>query len=431
MRMRPLVWIALSLALAVRIDAQRSPGDASAGSVTAIRAGMLIDPEKGSAARNQVILVQNGRILEVGTEVRIPVDARVIDLSAHAVLPGLFDAHTHLCLDVNLARDAGSYFFTTLSDPDSFRAIQGVVNARAMLDAGFTTVRDVGNEGNFACSSVRVAIDRGMIDGPTMFNAGRIIAPYGGQFHLQPDKPGLGQPEYFFADTRDELRKAVRENIHFGARVIKIVVDDQRYIYSVDDIRFVVDEAAAAGLKVAAHVWTAAGAHNAVAAGVATLEHLNGVTDEDLDVAKRNGIVAVFTPFPEAALRQMRGADEARTEYAQEIDRLRSARRRGVTVAFGTDAITELPAMTRGTTAIQWIDSYTAAGFTPAELVASMTTIAARALGIEKERGAIRPQMAADLVATAGNPLDDIAALKRVEFVMKDGRVVKHQPGVK
>src|SRR5688500_14935493 len=330
MRMRPLVWIALSLALAVRIDAQRSPGDASAGSVTAIRAGMLIDPETGSAARNQVILVQNGRILEVGTEVRIPVDARVIDLSAHTVLPGLFDAHTHLCLAVNLARDAGSYFFTTLSDPDSFRAIQGVVNARAMLDAGFTTVRDVGNEGNFACSSVRVAIDRGMIDGPTMFNAGRIIAPYGGQFHLQPDKPGLGQPEYFFADTRDELRKAVRENIHFGARVIKIVVDDQRYIYSVDDIRFVVDEAAAAGLKVAAHVWTAAGAHNAVAAGVATLEHLNGVTDEDLDVAKRNGIVAVFTPFPEAALRQMRGADEARTEYAQEIDRLRSARRRGV-----------------------------------------------------------------------------------------------------
>ena len=431
MRMRPLVWIALSLALAVRIDAQRSPGDASAGSVTAIRAGMLIDPEKGSAARNQVILVQNGRILEVGTEVRIPVDARVIDLSAHTVLPGLFDAHTHLCLDVNLARDAGSYFFTTLSDPDSFRAIQGVVNARAMLDAGFTTVRDVGNEGNFACSSVRVAIDRGMIDGPTMFNAGRIIAPYGGQFHLQPDKPGLGQPEYFFADTRDELRKAVRENIHFGATVIKIVVDDQRYIYSVDDIRFVVDEAAAAGLKVAAHVWTAAGAHNAVAAGVATLEHLNGVTDEDLDVAKRNGIVAVFTPFPESALRQMRGADEARTEYAQEIDRLRSARRRGVTVAFGTDAITELPAMTRGTTAIQWIDSYTAAGFTPAELVASMTTIAARALGIEKERGAIRPQMAADLVATAGNPLDDIAALKRVEFVMKDGRVVKNQPGVK
>jgi imidazolonepropionase-like amidohydrolase len=431
MRMRPLVWIALSLALAVRIDAQRSPGDASAGSVTAIRAGMLIDPETGSAARNQVILVQNGRILEVGTEVRIPVDARVIDLSAHTVLPGLFDAHTHLCLAVNLARDAGSYFFTTLSDPDSFRAIQGVVNARAMLDAGFTTVRDVGNEGNFACSSVRVAIDRGMIDGPTMFNAGRIIAPYGGQFHLQPDKPGLGQPEYFFADTRDELRKAVRENIHFGARVIKIVVDDQRYIYSVDDIRFVVDEAAAAGLKVAAHVWTAAGAHNAVAAGVATLEHLNGVTDEDLDVAKRNGIVAVFTPFPEAALRQMRGADEARTEYAQEIDRLRSARRRGVTVAFGTDAITELPAMTRGTTAIQWIDSYTAAGFTPAELVASMTTIAARALGIEKERGAVRPQMAADLVATAGNPLDDIAALKRVEFVMKDGRVVKHQPGVK
>jgi imidazolonepropionase-like amidohydrolase len=430
MRMLPLALVSVLLSLSFHVDAQRVEG-IDASQVVAIRAGALIDPDKGTAERNQIILVQNGRITDVGAGVRIPAGARVVDLSQHTVLPGLFDAHTHLCLDVNIRRDAGSYFLTTLRDPDSFRAVQGVVNARAMLDAGFTTVRDVGNEGNFACSSVRAAIDRGMIDGPTMLNAGRIIAPYGGQFHLQPDKPGLGQPEYFFADTRDELRKGVRENIHFGARLIKIVVDDQQYIYSVDDIRFVVEEAAAAGVKVAAHVWTRAGAHNAIAAGVATLEHLNGVSDEDLDTAKQKGIVAVFTPFPEQALLQMRSPADARAEYAQEIDRLRSARQRGVTVAFGTDVITELPGMTRGTTAMQWIDSYVAAGFKPAELLASMTTIAARALGIEQQRGAIRPQMAADIIATAGNPLDDVAALKQVEFVMKEGKVVKSPPSVK
>jgi imidazolonepropionase-like amidohydrolase len=418
----PLLLASLVLVLSFPVDAQRTDGS---GQTVAIRAGALIDPDKGTAEKNQIILVQGGRISEVGPAVRIPPGARVVDLSQHTVLPGLFDAHTHLCLDMNVRRDAGSYFLTTLRDPDSFRAVQGVVNARAMLDAGFTTVRDVGNEGNFACSSVRNAIDQDMIDGPTLLNAGRIIAPYGGQFQLQPDKPTLGQPEYFFADTRDELRKAVRENIHFGARVIKIVVDDQQYIYSVDDIRFVVEEAAAAGLKVAAHVWTRAGAHNAIAAGVATLEHLNGVADDDLDAARRKGIVAVFTPGPEAALQQFRSADAAREEFAQQIDRLRSARQRGVAVAFGTDVITQLPGMTRGMTAIQWIDSYVAAGFTPSDLLASMTTVASRALGIEKERGAIRAGMAADIIATAGSPLADVAALKRVEFVMKNGKIVK------
>src|SRR5262245_51168054 len=114
-----------------------------------------------------------------------------------------------------------------------------------MLEAGFTTVRDVGNEGNYACSSVRQAIGAGLVAGPTMLTAGRIIAPYGGQFRLQPDRRDLAEPEYFSADTHDEMRKAIRENIHYGATVIKIVVDDQRYIYSEEDIRYIVAEAAA------------------------------------------------------------------------------------------------------------------------------------------------------------------------------------------
>ena len=388
---------------------------------------MLIDPEGDNASTNQTIVVENGIITAVGPNAPAPPGASMIDLSRSVVLPGLFDAHTHLCMDVNLDRDAGSYFYTTLRDPDSYRAIEGVVNARAMLDAGFTTVRDVGNEGNFACVSVRMAIEQGKVAGPTMVTAGRILAPYGGQFHLQPDKPELAEPEYFFADTRDEMLKGVRENVHFGARVIKIVVDDQPYIYSADDIRFIVEEAAKAGLKVAAHVWTRQGAHNAAAAGVASLEHLQAIADDDLEVVKRNGMTAVFTPFPMASLQQFRTPERAKADYDQQMDRLRAARRIGVSIAFGTDAIVELPGMNHGTTAIQWIDSYTTAGFSPRDILRVMTTNAAKLLGVDKERGTIRPRMAADIVATDGNPLQDINALKRITFVMKDGRVVKER----
>jgi len=393
-----------------------------------VRAGLLIDPETGTAARNQTVAIANGKITAVGATVAAPAGASVIDLSQYSVLPGLFDAHAHLCMDLDVRRDAGNYFYTTLQDPDSYRAIQGVVNARSMLDAGFTTVRDVGNEGNFACTSVRRAIDAGKVEGPTLLNAGRIVAPFGGQFQLQPNRRDLAAPEYYFADTRDEMRKAVRENIHFGARLIKIAVDDQRYIYSEDDLRFIVAEAAAAGVRVAAHVWTRAGAHNAAAAGVATLEHLNGVADEDLEVAKRNGSVAVFTPFPLSALQQFRAPGDAEAEFATELDRLRAGRRIGIPIAFGTDAIFELPALSRGETAVQWIDSYVTAGLTPPEIVRAMTTTAASALGVDKERGAIRAGMFADIVATTGNPLTDVLALKQVRFVMKNGRVVKAPP---
>jgi imidazolonepropionase-like amidohydrolase len=419
------VFLAASVAVLASFvaTAQTRPPDPS---TFVIRAGTLIDPETGAAASNQTIVVEAGKITAAGSKVDAPAGATEVDLSGQAVMPGLFDAHTHLCMDVNVTRDAGSYFLTTLQDSIADRAVQGVVNARSMLEAGFTTVRDVGNEGRYACVSVRNAIDRGALEGPTMITAGRIIAPYGGQFHLQPDRPELAEPEYFFADSRDEMRKAVRENVHYGARVIKIVVDDQPYIYSEDDIRFIVGEAAKAGVKVAAHVWTRAGAHNAAAAGVASLEHLNGITDDDLKLAKRNGVTAVFTPMPQAFLQQFRfGEDAAKEEFATEIDRLRSGARIGIPIAFGSDAILELPGMTRGVTTIQWVDCYTAAGLAPKDILRAMTTTAAKLFGVDKERGAIKPQMAADIIAMPGNPLDDISALKRVSFVMKNGRIIK------
>jgi imidazolonepropionase-like amidohydrolase len=417
--------LAIPIALLVVATAAAVQNPPAAPPRTVIRAGRLIDPETGSAAANRTIVIENGKVASIAGAGDVPAGTEIIDLGTYTVLPGLFDAHAHLCLDVDLRKDAGSYLNTTLRDPNSYRAIQGTVHARSMLDAGFTTVRDVGNEGNYACVSVRRAIDSGFIAGPTMLTAGRIIAPYGGQFTLQPDRRDLGEPEYFFADTRDEMRKAIRENVHYGASVIKIVVDDQRYIYSEEDIRFIVAEAAAAGLKVAAHVWTGPGAHNAAAAGVATLEHLNGVSDEDLALAKRNGVIAVLTPFPEDMLQLFRSAEGARQEYAEEIDRLKSAHRQGVPIAFGTDAIFEAAGSSRGETTMRWIDSYVAAGIPPKDLLRAMTATAARALGVERERGSLRAGMAADIIATPGNPLEDVQTLKHVAFVMKNGRVVR------
>lgn len=389
--------------------------------VTAIKAGRLVDTAAGTVSAAQTILVEKGLITAIGSNVAIPPGAKVIDLTQSVVLPGLFDMHTHLCMDVNQRRDNGSnYYFTTLLDPDSFRSIQGVMNARTMLESGFTTVRDIGNEGNYACSSLRRAVERGMVPGPTIWNAGRIIAPYGGQFQMQQDKPKLGEPEYFYADTRDEMVKGIRENIHYGALVIKIVVDDQQYIYSVEDIKFMIDEAGRAGLKLAAHCWTRQGAHNAAAAGVASIEHGFDMTDEDLQLAKRNGVVLVGTDYLALASNPR--------DHAQWVDRLKRAYRIGVTMAYGTDVILEHEGQTRGTEAISGIDPWVEAGIPAKALLQAMTINAARLLGVEARRGTLAKGMAADIIAVPENPLDNVNTLKKVSFVMKNGQVIKQSP---
>ncbi len=363
------------------------------------------------------------KIEAVGPNVAIPAGARVIDLSKSTVMPGLFDAHTHLCMTVKKERDGNNYYITTLLDPTPYRAIEGVANARDMLAAGFTSVRDVGNAGNYADTALREAIERGLVPGPTMINAGRIIAPYGGQFHLQPEKQDLATPEYAFADTRDEMLKAIRENIHYGATVIKIVVDDQKYIYSVDDIKFMVAEAHRDGLKLAAHCWTHDGGHNAAEAGVASIEHGEMMTNEDLQLAKKNHVVLVGTDFTESAAREAGFPDL----HAVFVDRLKRAYQLGVTMAFGTDVIWTVPGETRGTLAAEYVNSWVEAGVPAKDTLQAMTINAARLLGVDHERGAIKPGLAADIIATPQNPLENIQAVRKVSFVMKDGSVFKNQ----
>src|SRR5215813_1395959 len=180
--------------------------------ITVIKAGKLVDPETGVVTANQIILVEGQTIKAVGADLKIPENATVIDLSKQTVLPGMFDAHAHLCMSTRRRLDNGNYFFTTLLDTNAYRALQGAANARSMLEHGFTTVRDIGNAGNYADTALRNAIEDGLVPGPTVVNAGRIIAPYGGQYHgIPPERADITIPEYLYADTPDEMRKAVRE----------------------------------------------------------------------------------------------------------------------------------------------------------------------------------------------------------------------------
>ena len=399
--------------------------------VTAIRAGQLVDPASGAVARDQVIVVENGKITAVGpaASTAVPPNAAIVDLSKRTVMPGFFDAHTHLCLNLETQEGAGlpallrALLAATAIETTAYRSIEGVANARDMLRAGFTTVRDVGNAGNYADTALRRAIEDGLIPGPTVINAGRIIGPYGGQYHgIPPERPDIAIPEYIYADTPDEIRKAVRQNVAFGAKVIKIAVDDQPYLYSVDDVKTFVREAAAAGVRVAAHCATDEGSRVAAEGGVASVEHAYRATTPTLQLMKAKGVYLVGTDFTKQASKAM-GMDEY---HGWVVDRLKRAYQVGVPVAFGTDVVFVKPGETRGTLSIEFITSFVEAGVAPKLILQAMTTNAAKLLGVEKERGAIAPGMAADIVATPDNPLDDIDTVRHVAFVMKDGKVIRN-----
>ena len=393
--------------------------------VVDVKAGRLVDPEAGTVARDQIIVIEQGRIRSVGREV--PASAEVIDLSRATVMPGLFDAHTHLCLDIKLPNEGlegvlRTLLAATLLDTTAHRALVGAQMAREMLEAGFTTVRDVGNAGNYADTALRLAIEEGRVTGPTVINAGRIIGPFGGQYHhLQPERPDLGEPEYLYADNPEEMRRAVRQNALFGAKVIKIAVDDQPYLYSVEDVRTLVEEAARARLKVAAHCATDAGARIATEGGVASVEHGYRASAETLALMKKKGTVLVGTDFTREQAHAM-GMDPY---HGLVVERLKRAVAAGTTMAYGTDVIMSLPGHTRGTLSMQTVDSFLEAGVPAKTLLQAMTVNAARLLGVDKERGSIRPGQAADLVATPEDPLENPKTLQHVVFVMKAGRIVR------
>jgi imidazolonepropionase-like amidohydrolase len=397
--------------------------------VTAIRAGQLVDPATGTTARDQIILVEGGRITAVGSAVPVPKDAVVIDLSKRTVLPGFFDVHTHLCLNLETQGGQGlpallrSLLAATAIETTAYRSIEGVANALEMLQAGFTTVRDVGNAGNYADTALRRAIEKGLVPGPTFVGAGRIITPFGGQYHnLPPERADIAFPEYLYADTPDEIVRTVRENVAFGAKVIKIAVDDQPYLYSVDDVKRFVREAANAGVKVAAHCATDAGTRIAAEAGVASIEHAYRASTSTLELMKAKGVYLVGTDFTTQAAHEM-GMDEY---HGWVVDRLKRAYQVGTPIAFGTDVVFTMPGQTRGTLSIEFITSFVEAGATPKQILQAMTVDAAKLMGMEKERGTIAPGFAADIVATPESPLQNIQTVRQVAFVMKGGRIYRN-----
>ena len=395
--------------------------------VTAIRAGGLVDPDSGTRTDNVVILVENGRFGEIGTDVVIPAGAQVVDLSDLTVVPGLVDAHNHLALTYKDEPESNFYYLTYVLDSTPLRAIQAASNGIQMLAAGFTIVRDMGNNGNYADTALRLAIEQGWIPGPTIINSGIIIGGMGGQFWPTPEMAldhDIVFPEYLDADTPDEIVKAVRQNALFGATVIKICVDCKPWGYSVDEIRLFIDEAGKAGLKVEGHVQTVAGAERAIEAGIWSIAHDSGLTD---DMHRRMAERGIFRAGTETPISLTGHTSPQR--YEQTVARLRNAFDHGVPLTFSTDADYYVPGMTRGEVAIEFIETWKAAGIPNADILRAMTTMGYRISETEDTRGPIRTGLAADLIAVAGDPLEDIDALRSVSFVMKDGMVFK-QDGV-
>ncbi|MEO6445817.1 MAG: amidohydrolase family protein [Gemmatimonadaceae bacterium] len=399
----------------------------SAGPITAIRAGRLVDPERASISLNQVLLVQNGRFIAIGGDVAIPAGARVIDLSALTVVPGLVDAHNHLALTYKEMPERNSYYITSILDDTPLRAIQAVSNGIQMLAAGFTIVRDMGNNGNYADIALRKAIEQGWVPGPTIIPSGLIIGGMGGQFSPTPEMAidkKIVYPEYLDADTHDEIIKAVRQNALFGARVIKICVDCKPWGYTVDEIRLFISESAKAGLKVEGHVQTPDGARRAVEAGIWSIAHDGAMSDAIHKVMAQKHIFRAGTETPISLT-----GHTTQARYDKTVAMLRNGWENKVPLTFSTDADYYVPGKTRGEVAIEFIETWKAAGIPAADVLRAMTIVGYEASETEKTRGPIKVGMWADFIAVPGNPLQSIDALREVSFVMKNGMVFK-QDGV-
>jgi imidazolonepropionase-like amidohydrolase len=396
--------------------------------IVAIRAGNVIDPATGAVAKNQVIVVENGKISAIGGNVSIPHGAQVVDLSNEWVMPGLIDAHTHLTLTElpGKAPFEASY----LKEGSALRGLRGLHNSQIILQAGFTTVREVGNEANYACSDLKKALKEGWFDGPTMQCAGKIIGQFGGQSgNIPPEQGEFWKWEYIDADSQDEIRKGIHENIYYGADVIKLVADNSAFHYSESDIRVAVDEAHAAGRPVAVHVYGGPAADNVIRGGADSVEHGFELTDEQLRLMKEKGTFLVGTDFPTTHLAGLSPSNDVLANAdvlgKKIIDRLGRAHKIGVKMAFGSDTVTEMPGRTRADMMMDYLAVWRAAGVPPADILKAMTTNGAELLRISKERGAIAAGQFGDIIAMPADPLQDVESLRKVNFVMKNGKIVR------
>ncbi|HEX4951602.1 MAG TPA: amidohydrolase family protein [Blastocatellia bacterium] len=399
--------------------------------VIAIKAGRLIDGLSNAVINNAFILIEGDKITAVGPNVTIPAGAEVIDLKNATVLPGLIDCHTHV------TSQPSDYYADKFRKSPIDEAVTAHIYAKRTLDAGFTTIRNVG-AGEFIDVALRNAINRGEVPGPRMLCATLSISATGGHGDLNGFSPYLKFSQFSnIADGVDEIRKLVRFEVKHGADVIKLVatagvLSEEESVgapqFSLEEMKAAVEEAAMWGKKVAAHAHGTEGIKRATMAGVASIEHGSFLDDEAIRLMKERGtylvadiynddyILAEFAKmgYPEKIIEKERKVGRTQRESFQR------AVKAGVKIAYGTDA----GVYPHGWNGKQFVHMVRW-GLTPMEAIKAATTNAADLLGWSDHVGAIAPGKFADIIAVEGDPLKDISELERVKFVMKGGVVYK------
>ena len=405
--------------------------------VTVIRAGRLIDPDSATVLTDQEILIVGNRVSAIGKQLRVPKDAKWIDLSNKTVLPRLIDCHTHL---VDGLTAVNGDPFNVLKKTAAQMVLEAVPNAEKTLLSGFTSVRDVGVYRALTDIALRDAIARGDIVGPRMYVAGAYITITGGAGAMTGQAPDIQLPlelRYGEANSPWEVRQKVRLLAHDGVDHIKVLSTGGVLThgsspiateFTLEELRAAVEEAHAFGLRVEAHAHSAQGIKNAIRAGVASIEHATLIDDEGIRLAKQQGTYLDMDLYDvECIEEQGRQGTIPKDflEHNREIGEVykqnfRKAVQAGVKMAFGTD----LGICPYGSSPKQFafMVKY---GMTPMQAIQAATSNAADLLGHSSEIGSIKPGKYADLVAVSGDPLTSISVLENVEFVMKEGKVYK------
>ena len=405
--------------------------------VIAVRAGRLIDSETAAVLKDQIILIRDGRIEAVGHDLTIPAGAQTIDLSSESVLPGLIDCHTHLA-DGARDTDPISQFTKTSAQV----ALESVPNARAMLESGFTTVRDVGVYRALNDIALRDAIRRGYVVGPRMFVAGAYVTITGGAGAATGLAPDIQLPwdlHYGEANSPWEIRQVIRKLAQDGVDLIKILSsgavlthgsNPNSQEFTLEELQAAVDEANHFGLRVAAHAHSTVGIKNAIRAGVASVEHATMIDDEGITLAKQHGTYLDMDIYNEECIQEDGRNGNMPKDFLQhdatlgqiQRDNFRKAVQAGVKMSFGTDA----GVCPYGTSARQFafMVKY---GMTPLQAIQSATINAAELLGQKSQLGSIKSGKYADLIAVNADPLHDVSVLEHVDFVMKEGKIYRQK----
>jgi imidazolonepropionase-like amidohydrolase len=429
------ILLSALIVLSVATFAQQLKPTAPAG--IAIHAGRVLDVRTGNYSSDQIIWIEGGKIKAVGRAAdiskQLPAGTKTIDLSNLTVLPGLIDCHTHLTMSPEMLGPRG--FHT--SYPRS--ALLGARNARVTLEAGFTTVRNVG-AGGYADIALRDAINAGDVPGPRMLASGPPLSITGGHGDENFLAPQFNYSEDGVANGIDGVTTKVRENIKYGADLIKFMATggvlsegDNPALeqYSPEEMKAIIDTAHGLGRKVAAHAHGALGIKNAVLAGVDSIEHGSYINDEDIALMKQRGTYLVPTVFLLDWLfanYQHLGFTQSMTDKMNMVlpiakQNLSHAFKEGVKVAFGTDAAVYPHGMNAGEFA-----TMVKMGLPPLLAIQAATVNAADLLAWSDRVGTLEPGKFADIVAVEGDPVADASTLEHVRFVMKGGEIIRSQP---